>query len=221
MSPLELFDEIISFEVSCVVVVFRDVNDCEIGCLDRCVWWEFTWPRQLPFQTSFYLAHWLWRYTVAITLSLHCALHVWLPSLSPSVSTLQVVHLGPYASFPTWSAPLDLPHKTELAINPLIPKYLDLNSPNLHYTKCMKSVTRIESFTNFNPNKRSPAKFSTLYYTELAINRKENFAFDRLLGLKGWTGPSMYMQISWLPYCVSVDLYAVSCSCWLLHRILF
>ena len=47
----------------------------------------------------------------------------------------------------------------------------------------MKSVGRIDSLTNFNPNKRSPAKLSTLYRTELAINWKEKFAFDQLLEL--------------------------------------
>ena len=33
-----------------------------------------------------------------------------------------------------------------------------------------------------NQNKRSSAKFSTLYHTELTINWKEKFAFDHLLG---------------------------------------
>ena len=59
---------------------------------------------------------------------------------------------------------------TTISFNPLIPKYHDLNSLNLCYKKCMKSVGRIESLTNFNPNKRSLAKFSIVYHTQLAIN---------------------------------------------------
>ena len=65
------------------------------------------------------------------------------------------------------------------------PKYPDLNSPNLPWTKSRDSVGRIGSLTNFNPNKRSPAKFSVLHHTLLAINWKEKFVFGRLLGLKG------------------------------------
>ena len=52
----------------------------------------------------------------------------------------------------------------------VIGQYLDLNSPNLCYTNCMNSVGRIDNLTNFNPNRRSPANFSILYHTLLAIN---------------------------------------------------
>ena len=180
MSPLELFDEIISFEVSCVVFgsEIRWTGQHLVGLISQfhnqkwkilvghwtiqlgiqwlaamagfhthttalctmeqssnsvCqVWmssglpecftfsyceWLWNWLNTMSWTGVFdgslpdldscrsNLAHWLWRHTVAL-LSLHCALHVWLSSLSPSVSTLlQVVHLGPYTSFPTWSAP--------------------------------------------------------------------------------------------------------------------
>ena len=73
--------------------------------------------------------------------------------------------------------------KLNWEFNPLIPKYLDLNSPNLCQTKHMKSVGRIDSLTNYNPNKRSPANFSIVYHTQLAINWKEKFVHDLLLRL--------------------------------------
>ena len=44
-------------------------------------------------------------------------------------------------------------------------KYPDLNSLNLSWTKRMSSVGRIGSYIHFNPNKRTPAKFSILYHT--------------------------------------------------------
>ena len=74
-----------------------------------------------------------------------------------------------------------------LQFNPLLPKYLDLNSQFsiLNSPNSPKSVGRIDSLTNLNPNKRSPVNFSIVYHKQLAINWKEKFVFDRLLGLKG------------------------------------
>ena len=58
----------------------------------------------------------------------------------------------------TWSK-LHMPTTGYIA-NPSSPKYLDLNSPNLSWTICMNSVGRTSNSTNFDPNKRSLAKFS-------------------------------------------------------------
>ena len=52
-----------------------------------------------------------------------------------------------------------------ICFGPFSPKYPDLNSLNLPWTKCMNNVGRIGSLANFNPSKRSPAKFSVLYHT--------------------------------------------------------
>ena len=45
----------------------------------------------------------------------------------------------------------------------------------------MNSIGRIDSFTNFNPNKRSLANFSILYHIYLALSWKEKLAFVGLL----------------------------------------
>ena len=52
-----------------------------------------------------------------------------------------------------------------LKVDDINPKYLNLNSPKLPETNCMNSIGRIDHFTNVNPNNRSPANFSILYYT--------------------------------------------------------
>ena len=45
----------------------------------------------------------------------------------------------------------------------------NLNSPNLSCTEYTNGTGRIHSLINFNPNKRSPTDFSTLYHTKLAM----------------------------------------------------